>query len=393
MIETFGSVDRDLYIGAESDIHIDENGEVVFIDFSNCKFKGHLCEEIGDLTSITHLDLSCNILFGSIPDTIGKLTKLKMLDVSYNELSGCIPDTIGKLRNLTELYMGMNELEGRIPYSIGTLNQLTYFTLIGNKGIEGPIPENLHPKPIKDGATELACNLQIIELKKIIEKKEVELKKIKRLQKIADDTRAENRRKRLDGKENSLRARIHDKEVLLKEIYSAKHSLTSEWEDENVNIVSELQLMVTERPLTKEEREKKANVEFLASRVKNLPQFPINRKTVIEEIQEMIQHSKDEEQIQEASDLIKQLSDTTAPLRQYSEMSKAISAIFYITGNISGRHAENVAFEIGKKISKLRTHPGFREDIITSVEALVKRSKNSEQKKKAMELCVRIKGK
>ena len=385
-------IDRDPHIGAESDIFINSKGEVIYIDFSNCELDGYISEDIGNLKSLTHLDLSDNKLRGSIPDSIGRLKQLKIMDVSHNQLSGHIPDTIGKLGALTELYVGVNALEGRIPDVLGHMHQLTYFTLIGNKRIEGPIPESLHSRPIQDGSTELACDLQSAELEAYLGKKRTELRRIKEQQKLADDRRLEHKRLLLDKKENNLREKIHDKEVQLEKINATKSDLKANWRVENNNIVEELQKMVVERPLTKVEREKKANIKFLASRIKNLPQFPNNRNTVIEEIHEMIEHSKDEEQKQQALELISKLSDTTLPIREYLTMSKEVTEIFYITGIVCGREAENAAYQVGQKILKLQQHPGDRNEIITSLKEIVVKSKDKEQQLKRDELCERISG-
>lgn len=337
---------------------------------------------------MTHLDLSDNRLEGELPDSVGRLKKLKILDISYNNIRGEIPDSIGNLRYLTELYMGNNNLEGEIPKSLGELNQLTYLTLIENENLRGP--EALHSLPIKNGAIELSCSLRTAELQKFIERKEGELGKVKKEQKRADDLRAEAKRYKLDLQEEELRERIHNKEVELNLIMKKKESLTTGWKTENANVVAELQQMVIERPLTKLEREKKANVDFLASRILNLPQFPRNRETVIEEAREMIpQYPEDFEKIDE---LITRLSDTSLALREYSKMSKEATEIFYITGIICGREAENAAYELGQRISLLQERPGNRDQIIDGIKQLVERSKNQEQKDKAVELCTRIAG-
>lgn len=76
---------------------------------------------IGDLTTLTTLDLSCGNL-AELPESIGNLSNLTSLDVSDNSLNE-LPDSIGNLTNLTTLNLRATELES-IPESIGNLTNL-----------------------------------------------------------------------------------------------------------------------------------------------------------------------------------------------------------------------------------------------------------------------------
>ena len=60
----------------------------------------HLSRCIGNLGSITHLDLSGNDLTGRLPASIGELAQLRVLKVADNLLKDEIPKSINRLVRL-----------------------------------------------------------------------------------------------------------------------------------------------------------------------------------------------------------------------------------------------------------------------------------------------------
>ena len=89
-----------------------------------------LPKEIGNLTSLTELDLSSNQLT-SLPKDIGNLTSLIKLNLRINQLTS-LPKEIGELANLTELDLSINQLTS-LPKEIGSLNSLTRLYLTSNQ--------------------------------------------------------------------------------------------------------------------------------------------------------------------------------------------------------------------------------------------------------------------
>ncbi|CAI8586560.1 unnamed protein product [Vicia faba] len=105
----------------------------------NTSFFGEIPYSIGQLKSLTLLDLSRSIFNGTVPPSLWNLTQLTLLDLSYNNLEGEIPDVFERLIKLEYLYLSNNSLVGQVPLSLFHLPRLYFLTLSSNKFV-GPIP-------------------------------------------------------------------------------------------------------------------------------------------------------------------------------------------------------------------------------------------------------------
>jgi len=116
-------------------VSCNQNGKVEKInlnkDFAGNNLTGEIPSSIGNLASLTYLNLNNNELTGEIPSSIGNLTSLTNLNLNSNELTGEIPSSIGNLTSLTRFSLGNNKLTGDIPKFIGNLTSLTYLDLSG----------------------------------------------------------------------------------------------------------------------------------------------------------------------------------------------------------------------------------------------------------------------
>ena len=123
-------------------VSLDPNGRVVKIILHYNNLTGTIPPDIGNLDSLTYLDLSTNHLTGKIPHEIGNLTKLTNLDFAFNQLSDSIPNEICNLTNLENLILMANNLVGPIPENIDNLSHLKYLYLAQNQ-LTGPLPESI----------------------------------------------------------------------------------------------------------------------------------------------------------------------------------------------------------------------------------------------------------
>ncbi|KAH7532729.1 hypothetical protein FEM48_Zijuj04G0053200 [Ziziphus jujuba var. spinosa] len=113
-----------------------------FMDASGNHFTGPIPPSIGELVSLTSLNLSWNILQDQIPTSLGQIKNLKYLSLSGNNLTGSIPSSLGQLHALEVLELSSNSLTGEIPKFLENLHNLTVLLLDKNK-LSGQIPSGL----------------------------------------------------------------------------------------------------------------------------------------------------------------------------------------------------------------------------------------------------------
>ncbi|XP_062002492.1 receptor-like kinase TMK3 [Rosa rugosa] len=130
----------------------------------SCNLAGPLPDFLGNLSSLTVLELSGNGLTGEIPksftglnlqslqlnnpkgrgmsgpiDVITTMAQLNLAWLHGNQFTGTIPDSIGNLVSLKDLNLNQNQLGGLIPDSLANL-ELDALNL-NNNHFMGPVPE------------------------------------------------------------------------------------------------------------------------------------------------------------------------------------------------------------------------------------------------------------
>ncbi|WCJ28023.1 Receptor kinase-like protein Xa21 [Euphorbia peplus] len=99
----------------------------------DCGIRGNLPTGIGNLSSLTVLNLSYNRLTGTIPATLRKLQALQRLILNSNYLEGPIAPELCELKYLGELWLSRNRLSQSIPACLGNLSSLRYLHLHTNR--------------------------------------------------------------------------------------------------------------------------------------------------------------------------------------------------------------------------------------------------------------------
>ncbi|KAJ4703724.1 putative Kinase [Melia azedarach] len=122
--------------------------------FAN-RLSGNIPSFLGNITSLTYLDIEINQFSGTVPAELGKLVNLETLRLSSNGLSGNLPMELAELKHLTDFRISDNNFNGSIPEFIQNWKQLWRLEIQGS-GLEGPIPssisvfENLNQLRISD---------------------------------------------------------------------------------------------------------------------------------------------------------------------------------------------------------------------------------------------------
>ncbi|CAL5409023.1 unnamed protein product [Camellia sinensis] len=106
------------------------------------RLSGEIPKELGNVSSLTFLNLEANKFSGSVPPELGKLKNLNTLMLSSNQLSGKLPTSFAELQNLTDFRINDNNFSGAIPDFIQNWKQLQRLEMHGS-GLEGPIPQNI----------------------------------------------------------------------------------------------------------------------------------------------------------------------------------------------------------------------------------------------------------
>ncbi|KAM3394122.1 hypothetical protein P3S68_003124 [Capsicum galapagoense] len=109
---------------------------------NNCKIKGRIPNDVGNLSSLLDIDLSGNNMVGSIPTSIGNLRDLQRFNLSSNKFTGFIGDHICKLQHLGDIYLGQNQISGSLPNCLGNITSLREIHLGSNK-LSSNIPPSL----------------------------------------------------------------------------------------------------------------------------------------------------------------------------------------------------------------------------------------------------------
>ena len=103
--------------------------------------EGTLPTTVGNLGSMTGLNLQNNLLEGLLPSELGLLTGLQELALSENHFNSSLPTELVLLTGLQQLYLSNNFLEGPLPYELGLMTGLQVLSLYNNS-FSGAVPSS-----------------------------------------------------------------------------------------------------------------------------------------------------------------------------------------------------------------------------------------------------------
>ena len=124
-------------------ISCDHKHQVTHIWLPSKGVNGSISPSLGNLTHLSHLNLSHNSLSGPFPKGLfTSLIRLKVLDLSYNHLFGDIGDIFGLPASIQIFNISSNRLYGTIQSSF--LQQAWNLTElnVSNNSLTGPIPSS-----------------------------------------------------------------------------------------------------------------------------------------------------------------------------------------------------------------------------------------------------------
>ncbi|KAF8015465.1 hypothetical protein BT93_H1088 [Corymbia citriodora subsp. variegata] len=155
------------------------------LNLSNNYFNySQIPSRVGDLSRLTHLDLSTSVFSGHVPSEIFKLTRLLYLNLCCNwdpynyellmemkapslrrlaqnltsleelllgvvNMSSQVPSTLANLSSLRRLNMGECDLHGLFPSAIFHLPKLRYLSVGGNEVLTGRLPDLNSSSPLE----------------------------------------------------------------------------------------------------------------------------------------------------------------------------------------------------------------------------------------------------
>ncbi|URD85552.1 LRR receptor-like serine threonine-protein kinase, partial [Musa troglodytarum] len=103
---------------------------MTWVDFTNA---ANWFQDLNALPHIQEIELSsCDL--GTFPRSLSHVnfTSLTTLDLGYNDINSTIPDWLGNIKNLKSLDLSSNSLCGSVPASIGNLSLLQHLVLYSN---------------------------------------------------------------------------------------------------------------------------------------------------------------------------------------------------------------------------------------------------------------------
>lgn len=122
--------------------HIGNLSSLSSLQLQKNQLRGSLSPEITNNFRLSFVNVSFNLLEGEIPVNISNLVELQVFDLMANKISGRIPEELSRLEKLQVLNLARNLFWGDIPVSISNISSLTDINF-GTNSLTGGIPSEL----------------------------------------------------------------------------------------------------------------------------------------------------------------------------------------------------------------------------------------------------------
>uniref|UniRef100_A0A803M9M9 Leucine-rich repeat-containing N-terminal plant-type domain-containing protein n=1 Tax=Chenopodium quinoa TaxID=63459 RepID=A0A803M9M9_CHEQI len=125
-------------------IGCDDNGRITRLWIPGRELTGYISSSLGNLTSLSQLNISYNFLTGVLPAGVfSSLSSLDIVDISSNRLRGNLSASLPLGSNLTSFNASNNELTGHFPSSICKTSPLLKTLDFSRNFFNGEIPVGL----------------------------------------------------------------------------------------------------------------------------------------------------------------------------------------------------------------------------------------------------------
>ncbi|TVU07424.1 hypothetical protein EJB05_47479, partial [Eragrostis curvula] len=115
---------------------------VVSLDLISAHLGGQISGCVANLTSLSQINLTGNLLSGPIPEELGTLQQLQTLMLAGNRFEGNIPDSLGTTLSLSYVNLANNSLIGKIPHSLANCSSL-HTLILSRNNLDGELPATL----------------------------------------------------------------------------------------------------------------------------------------------------------------------------------------------------------------------------------------------------------